>query len=66
MEALSKTFLMDIRKFSGSYQDENLTFNDIFKQKNRGYKDIIMLDNVTDGAKINKFIVQYKETDWEF
>ncbi|AQS08717.1 hypothetical protein CLOBY_08270 [Clostridium saccharobutylicum] len=66
VEALSKTFLMDIRKFSGSYQDENLTFNDIFKQKNRGYKDIIMLDNVTDGAKINKFIVQYKETDWEF
>ncbi|AQS10949.1 phage late control gene D protein Gpd [Clostridium saccharobutylicum] len=66
IEGLSKTFLMDIRKFSGSYQDENLTFNDIFKQKNSGYGDVVMIDNATDGAKINKFIVQYKETDWEF
>ncbi|WP_297424425.1 phage tail protein [Clostridium sp.] len=66
VEALSKTFLMDIKKISGSYQDKNLTYNDIFKKKNSSYSDIVMVDNITNGAKIDKFIVQYKATDWEF
>ncbi len=66
VEALSKTFLMDIRKFSGSYQDENLAYENIFMQKNSGYGDVVMLDNATYEAKIDGFIVQYKETDWEF
>jgi hypothetical protein len=66
IEALSKTFLMDVKKFSGTYQDENLTYESIFRKRNKGYSDIIMLDNATDGAKIDGFIVQYKETDWEF
>lgn len=66
VEALSKTFLMDIKKSSGSYQDENLKYSDIFKQKNSSYSNVVMVDNVTNGTKIDKFIVQYKETDWEF
>ncbi|WP_238900448.1 phage tail protein [Clostridium sp. YIM B02500] len=66
IEALSKTFLMDIRKVSGSYQDEKLTYREIFKQKNNRYNDVVMIDNVTSQTKIDEFIVQYKETDWEF
>lgn len=66
IEGLSKTFLMDIKKNSCSFQNENLTYTDVFVQKNRGYSDIFMVDNVTNEAKIDKFIVQYKETDWEF
>lgn len=66
VEALSKTFLMDIRKLSGSYQNENLSYGDIFKQKNSGYGDVVMVDNITNGAKIDGFIVQHKETDWKF
>lgn len=66
IEALSKTFLMDIRKVSGSYQDEKLTYREIFNQKNNRYNDVVMIDNVTNQTKIDEFIVQYKETDWEF
>ena len=66
IEALSKTFLMDIRKNSGSFQNENLTYDDIFNQKNSGYDNVVMVDNVTNGTKIDKLIVQYRETDWEF
>ncbi|OOM74738.1 phage baseplate assembly protein V [Clostridium sp. BL-8] len=66
VEALSKTFLMDIRKVSGSYQDTKLTYGDIFKQKNTSYDDLVMVDNITNGTKIDGLIVQYKETDWEF
>jgi len=66
IEALSKTFLMDIKKINGSYQNENLTYGDIFNQKNSGYGNVVMVDNITNGTKIDKLIVQYKETDWEF
>lgn len=66
IEALSGTFLMDISKNSGSYQNKNLTYGEIFNQKNSGYGHVVMVDNITNGSKIDKFIVQYKETDWEF
>ena len=66
VEALSKTFLMDIKKINASYQNENLTYAKLFKQKNSSYSDVVMVDNITNGTKIDEFIVQYKETDWEF
>lgn len=66
IEALSQTFLMDIKKNSCTFQDENLTYEDIFRKIDSGYAGIVMLDNVTNGAKIDEFLVQYKETDWEF
>lgn len=66
IEALSKTFLMDIKKVSGSYQNKNLTYGDIFEQKNNAYGDAVLVDNITNGTKIDKFLVQYKETDWNF
>ena len=66
IEALSKTFLMDIRKNNSSFQNENLTYDDIYNQKNNGYDNVVMVDNVTNETKIDKLIVQYRETDWEF
>ena len=66
IEALSKTFLMDIQKKSRSFQNEESTYGDVFKIVNSDYSKIQMIDSVTYGAKIDKLIVQYKETDWEF
>ena len=66
IEALSKTFLMDVKKINGSYQDENLTYEEIITKINDGYGSAQMVDNLTYGAKINGLIVQYRETDWEF
>lgn len=66
IEALSQTFLMDIKINNGTFQNENFTYADVFNKINSGYGDIVMLDNVTNGAKIDEFLVQYKETDWEF
>ena len=67
IEALSKTFLNGYKeKKQKSFQNENSTYGDIFNQINSGYNNIQMVDNITNGAKIDKFIVQYKETDWEF
>jgi len=66
IEALSKTFLMDIKKNSGTFQNENLTYEDVFNQKNRGYSNIYMVDIITNYTKIDGFLVQYQETDWNF
>jgi hypothetical protein len=46
IEALSKTFLMDIKKNSGTFQNENLTYEDVFNQKNRGYSNIYMVAHI--------------------
>lgn len=66
IEALSETFLMDISKKSGSFQNENLTYGEIFDKKNDEYADAQMVDNITKETKIDGFIFQCRETDWEF
>jgi len=66
IEALSRTFLMDISKKSRTFQNESSGYKDVFNIVNTGYKNIQMLDKITNGTKIDKFIVQYRETDWEF
>ncbi|OOM82375.1 phage late control protein Gpd [Clostridium puniceum] len=66
IEALSRTFLMDIKKKSRSFQNENSSYGDIFTDVNSAYSSIQMLDYITNGTLIDKLIVQYKETDWEF
>jgi hypothetical protein len=66
VEALSRTFLMDIKKKSRSFQNENSSYQDIFSAINSGYTSIQMLDYITNGTLIDKLIVQYQETDWEF
>ncbi|AJG99817.1 phage tail protein [Clostridium beijerinckii] len=65
IEALSKTVLMDIEKKSRTFQNENDTYEDIFKKINSEYDNAQVYDAVTNGANIDKLIVQYKETDWE-
>ncbi|MBN1051966.1 phage tail protein [Clostridium botulinum] len=66
IEALSKTFLMDIQKRSRSFQNENNSYEDAIRMVNSQYRDIQFIDNATYGAKIDKLLVQYKETDWQF
>ena len=66
IEALSATFLMDINKKNRTFQNENSTYRNIIDTVNSSYKNISIVDNVTETAKIDTFVVQYKETDWEF
>ncbi|OOM13966.1 phage tail protein [Clostridium saccharobutylicum] len=65
VEALSQTFLMDIEKKSRTFQNEDYTYDDVFKIINSTYNKAQRFDEITNGAKIDKLIVQWKETDWE-
>ncbi|MCB2357288.1 contractile injection system protein, VgrG/Pvc8 family [Clostridium estertheticum] len=66
IEALSRTFLMDIKKKTRTFQNKNSSYGEIFNIVNGEYTNIKILDSITNGIKIDKVIVQYKETDWEF
>ena len=66
IEALDNTCKMDIEKRSRSFQGDNIQYRDIFNAINSSYSSLIMIDYISAGRKINKMIVQYNETDWEF
>lgn len=66
IEALSQTFLMDIKKKNRSFQNESSTYRNVIDIVNSDYNNIQIKDDVTETSKIDTFVVQYKETDWEF
>lgn len=66
VEATSNTFMMDIEKKSRSFQGDNLTYRDIFNQINSVYGNVQMQDYASVGRCIDKMVIQYNETDWEF
>lgn len=66
IEALSKTFLMDIKKCKRSFQNEATSYINVINSINSKNSNVSVNDNGTNGAIIDKFLVQYEETDWEF
>ncbi|MCQ2017866.1 phage tail protein [Clostridium butyricum] len=66
IEALSYTYLMDIEKKCRSFQCDTLTYEEILKEVNDSYSSMCMIDNTTNGQTIDKLLVQYNETDWQF
>lgn len=66
VEALSKTFLMDIKKKSRTFQNKSITYRNVIDTINSDYKGIQIMDRITETSNIDTFVVQYEETDWEF
>lgn len=66
LEALSNTYLLDIKKSSQSFQNGNMTYIDMIKKVLEPYQGSDVIDNATEGKTIENFIMQYQETDWEF
>lgn len=61
----SGTILMDLEKHIRSFQNDEKTFGDLLDICGRHYHDVSKI--MTEGKrKISRFIMQYKETDWEF
>ncbi|WP_036216866.1 hypothetical protein [Lysinibacillus sphaericus] len=66
VEAASSTHQLDIKKKNRSYQDKEMTYKALFKLLNPVYPGLDVIDEATKGAKLEKFTLQYYETDWEF
>ncbi len=65
IEGKSETILLDRVKSSQSFQDAELTFYEIIKQVAEA-GDGQMICTVDKTQKIEKPVIQYEETDWEF
>lgn len=66
IDALSHTFAMDIERKSRSFQGKKLEYTKIFKTVNSSYSGLQMVDHVLNDTPIDRILVQYNETDWEF
>ncbi|KNY27949.1 phage baseplate assembly protein V [Pseudobacteroides cellulosolvens] len=66
IEALSLSFLMDVKKKKRSFQNKDAAYKEIFDQVTSGYLKSQALDEASNGKTTGGLLVQYLETDWEF
>lgn len=66
IEALSSTFLMDVKKKTRSFQNKSTTYKEIFTKLTNEYPGAQVIDEASNGKSIGGLLMQYNETDWEF
>ncbi|WP_129599952.1 hypothetical protein [Anaerophilus nitritogenes] len=66
IKGASNSFNTDIKKEYRSFQDKNMTYKNMIQSIITNYSGGAILDKASQGKKIEKFIIQYEETDWEF
>lgn len=65
IEALSTTYLMDIKKKKRSFQNKAASYNEIFNSINCEYSEDV-IGGTSQDKSIGELLVQYNETDWQF
>ncbi|RFB33046.1 toxin C-terminal domain-containing protein [Brevibacillus sp. VP] len=66
LEGISLTSRLDIKEKTRSFQDKNMTYTALLDLILKDYPGSDYLDYATNGAKLEGFTLQYKETDWAF
>ncbi|MFT8349940.1 late control protein D [Clostridium saccharoperbutylacetonicum] len=66
IQALTSSSKLDIKEKSRSFQNVNMTYDDLIKEIIKDYSGFTFTQNAGSGQKINKPLFQYKETDWNF
>ncbi len=62
----SGTRLMDVDEHTRSFQEEKLPYSELLDVCNRGYENAARIMAEGKGKVIGRFLMQYRETDWEF
>ena len=65
IEGISKTSILDVEKKSRSFQNLNMTYEELIALILKDYGDLGFIQNVGCGVKLKGPIFQYNETDWE-
>ncbi|MCT4509029.1 MAG: hypothetical protein N4A48_09775 [Tepidibacter sp.] len=66
LQAISGSFLLDTKKKSKSFQETNIKYSQLISETIKDYQNNSYTNNINKETKIEKPIIQYKETDWEF
>ncbi len=66
VEAVSNTYILDVELKSRSFQNKGMSYGELVKKVISDYPGTDFMDVASDGKSIEKFTMQYQETDWEF
>ena len=66
LTAVSHSIALDVKTHSRTYQQADLSYKDAMTQAISSIDGAAILDKATEGKQIEKLIVQYQETAWEF
>lgn len=67
VEALSRSYEMDVKLNSRSYQNKHATYSQVIKGLVEGYRGGDAQNEATEpGTTLGGLVVQYQETDWQF
>ena len=66
LKALSYTMEWSLAPVSQSFQDLDLTYEQVLKKVLSDQPGAEIIDSVTQGAAIPDFLIQYEESDWTF
>lgn len=63
---ISTTFTLDCKRKARSFQYDKMTYTDMLKQVLADYPGADVIDTASKATPLKQFILQYKETDWQF
>ncbi|WCN36400.1 contractile injection system protein, VgrG/Pvc8 family [Aneurinibacillus uraniidurans] len=66
IEALSHTCSMDSKLRSRSFQNKDMLYTELIEQVLTAYPDADYIDTASKSSALQKCIIQYQETDWQF
>lgn len=66
VEAVSYSYLLDRKRKSRSFQNKAMTYKELAKKIGEDYPRFDVIDTASKGETLGRFIIQYKETDWQF
>lgn len=66
LEGVSCTYNMDIKLRKRSFQNKDMLYTALAKKVIEDYSGADFIDIAAKSKKIEKFIIQYNESDWEF
>lgn len=66
VEGVSCTYELDIKLKSRSFQDKDMLYTDMIKEVIKDYPGADFIDTSAKSKKLDKVVIQYDETDWEF
>ncbi|HEY2492972.1 MAG TPA: phage baseplate assembly protein V [Paenibacillus sp.] len=66
VEAISNSYALDIKRKERSFQNPQLSYTALINDITSSYQKAHFKDDVTNGKKLGKLVMQYEETDWQF
>jgi phage baseplate assembly protein gpV len=66
LEAMSHTCKMDRKRKRKSFQNKDMLYTEMIESILKNYPGCDYIDTVARTSKLEKCIIQYDETDWEF